>query len=55
MRVFHNYSTLSNYSAGNLPGSEKAAAQALSLPVYPELTEKEQCRIIKTIKNFYSK
>jgi dTDP-4-amino-4,6-dideoxygalactose transaminase len=41
------------YKRGSLPESEKAAREVLSLPIFPELTLKEQEFIITQIKNFY--
>ena len=42
------------YPAGRFPESERASRHALSLPVYPELTD-EQCRtVIDAIRAFYA-
>jgi dTDP-4-amino-4,6-dideoxygalactose transaminase len=41
------------YHAGDFPNSEKAAAQSLALPIYPELTEAMQTRVVETILDFY--
>ncbi len=38
---------------GSLPNSEKAAAEVLSLPIYPELTEEQQDYVVSTIASFY--
>lgn len=38
--------------AGDLPVSEKAAAEVLAIPIYPELTEAQQQRVAETIINF---
>lgn len=38
---------------GDFPESEKAAAQVLALPVYPELTDKMKDYVAKTILEFY--
>lgn len=37
------------YTKGDLPESEEAAEEVLSLPIYPELTEEQQERVVKTI------
>jgi dTDP-4-amino-4,6-dideoxygalactose transaminase len=42
------------YSAGDLPESERAAAEVLALPMFPELTEAEQKCVVETIADFYS-
>jgi len=39
----------------NLPVTDYISKHVLSLPIYPELTEKEQDEIIKTIRFFYAK
>jgi dTDP-4-amino-4,6-dideoxygalactose transaminase len=41
--------------AGDFPVAEKAAQQCLSLPIYPELTDKQILRVVEVVKNFFSK
>jgi dTDP-4-amino-4,6-dideoxygalactose transaminase len=41
------------YKAGSLPESEKASREVLSLPVYPELPDVQQDRVIQAIVDFY--
>ncbi len=41
------------YAAGDFPESEKAAQGTIALPVYPELTQKQQDEVIETIRTFY--
>ncbi|MCH1496307.1 MAG: DegT/DnrJ/EryC1/StrS family aminotransferase [Rubripirellula sp.] len=36
-----------------LPETERAAAEILNLPVFPGLTEAEQCRVVDSIASFY--
>jgi dTDP-4-amino-4,6-dideoxygalactose transaminase len=43
------------YERGDLPVSEKASAEVLALPIYPELTEGQQTMVIDRIKAFYKK
>jgi len=43
------------YRKGDLPVSEKASEEVLSLPVFPELTEEEQETVIRAIGAFYEK
>jgi dTDP-4-amino-4,6-dideoxygalactose transaminase len=43
------------YSAGSLPETEKAASEALSLPMFPELRAEQIERVAKTIAEFYGK
>ena len=38
-----------NYSTGSFPETERACEEALSLPIYPELTEKQIARVAETI------
>ncbi|MFO1476635.1 MAG: DegT/DnrJ/EryC1/StrS family aminotransferase [Verrucomicrobiota bacterium] len=41
------------YKAGDFPVAEKAARECLSLPVYPELTDKQVQRVADVIKSFF--
>lgn len=41
------------YREGDLPESERAARQTLALPVYPELTQLQQDRVVECIERFY--
>ena len=41
------------YKAGDFPESERAAAEALALPIFPELREDEQERVVAAIAEFY--
>jgi dTDP-4-amino-4,6-dideoxygalactose transaminase len=41
------------YKPGQLPVSEKASHEVLSLPVYPELTRGQLDHVIGTIRGFY--
>ena len=38
---------------GDFPISERASEEALALPIYPELTEEQQGRVVDQIKAFY--
>lgn len=40
------------YKKGDFPESERAGEQCLSLPIYPELTEAQQNRVVDVIKSF---
>ena len=42
------------YERGDLPESEKAASEALAIPIYPELGLQAQERIVETISSFYN-
>lgn len=42
-----------NYSPGDFPISERASATVVSLPIYPELTRREQDRVIEVIQSVY--
>jgi dTDP-4-amino-4,6-dideoxygalactose transaminase len=44
-----------NYKTGSLPVSEKIAHQAISLPVFPELTDQEQEYVAESIREFYKR
>jgi dTDP-4-amino-4,6-dideoxygalactose transaminase len=41
------------YRKGDFPQAESASREVLSLPIYPELSKREQEFIIKKIKEFY--
>jgi len=41
------------YAEGDLPVAEKAAGEVLALPMYPELNEEQQTRVVGTIRDFY--
>ena len=43
------------YKAGDFPESERACAEVLALPIFPELAEAEQQQVISAIAEFYSK
>ena len=43
------------YKPGDFPNAEKAAAQCLSLPIYPELTEEQILRVVEVVKSFFKK
>ncbi|MBC7220183.1 DegT/DnrJ/EryC1/StrS family aminotransferase [Candidatus Bipolaricaulota bacterium] len=40
------------YQEGDLPESEKASREALSLPMFPELTDEEQACVANSIRSF---
>ena len=41
------------YHPGSLPETERATAEVVSLPVYPELTEAQQEAVVETVTMFY--
>jgi dTDP-4-amino-4,6-dideoxygalactose transaminase len=41
------------YAKGDLPESERAAAEVLAIPMFPELTEDEQRWVVENIGEFY--
>ena len=41
------------YREGDLPEAERAAKEVLALPMFPELTEDEQRRVVQSISDFY--
>lgn len=42
------------YKRGDFPESERAAAESLAIPIYPELTEEQIRYVADTIKRFYA-
>jgi dTDP-4-amino-4,6-dideoxygalactose transaminase len=45
------YATL-NYHRGDFPVAEKAAAEIVSLPMFPQLTDGQQARVVEEIRRF---
>jgi dTDP-4-amino-4,6-dideoxygalactose transaminase len=43
------------YREGSLPETERAAAEVLSLPIFPELTPQEQEAVVTAIARFYGR
>jgi dTDP-4-amino-4,6-dideoxygalactose transaminase len=43
------------YKPGDLPESERTAKEALALPIFPELRDDEQQRVVAAITEFYSR
>jgi dTDP-4-amino-4,6-dideoxygalactose transaminase len=41
------------HQIGDFPESERAAAEALAIPIYPELTESAQTSVVERIDSFY--
>ena len=43
------------YKPGDMPQSEKASNEVLSLPIFPELSEEQQSLVVDSIASFYGK
>lgn len=41
------------YDAGQFPRAEAAAADVLALPIYPELSEEQQCYVVDRLRDYY--
>ncbi len=42
------------HSTGDFPIAEQAAAEVLSIPIYPELKEEQLAHVVETVKSFYA-
>ena len=42
------------YKPGDFPHAERAAAEVLALPLYPELRDDEQQTVVEAIRSFYA-
>jgi dTDP-4-amino-4,6-dideoxygalactose transaminase len=42
-----------NHRAGDFPQSERAAAETLALPIYPELAQEQLAYVVATVSEFY--
>jgi dTDP-4-amino-4,6-dideoxygalactose transaminase len=42
------------YKPGDFPESERAAAEVLALPIYPEIRDDEQQAVVEAIRTFYA-
>jgi dTDP-4-amino-4,6-dideoxygalactose transaminase len=47
-RAYHSL----GYSTGDFPGTERAANEIVSLPMYPQLTAAEQARVVEQVVQF---
>jgi dTDP-4-amino-4,6-dideoxygalactose transaminase len=50
-KAYANY----GYKPGDFPVTERIAAEIVSLPMFPQLTEKQQRRVVENVKEFASK
>jgi dTDP-4-amino-4,6-dideoxygalactose transaminase len=41
------------YREGQFPRAEAAAREVLALPIYPELSDQQQCYVVDKIREFY--
>ena len=47
------FAYLNQQAQGNFPESERAAAETLALPIYPELTEAQLDHVVASVADFY--
>ena len=50
-KAYANY----GYKLGDFPVTERIAAEIVSLPMFPQLNEKQQRRVVENVKEFVSK
>jgi dTDP-4-amino-4,6-dideoxygalactose transaminase len=43
------------YKRGSLPESERATQEAISLPIYPELTQSQLDEVVEAVRSFYGR
>jgi dTDP-4-amino-4,6-dideoxygalactose transaminase len=43
-----------NYSSGDFPVTERVSSEIVSLPMFPQLTEAQQARVVREIRKFTS-
>src|SRR5690554_3112737 len=43
------------HAAGAFPEAERAAAEVLALPIYPELSEEQGCEVVDAVGSFFGK
>jgi len=43
------------YNAGDFPESERASAEVVSLPVFPELTNSQHDEVVSAVRAFYGR
>lgn len=53
VHLFSYYQKNFGYKRGDFPVAEDYFKQCLSLPLYPGLTQKEQLKVIRTVKKFF--
>jgi dTDP-4-amino-4,6-dideoxygalactose transaminase len=44
-----------NYAVGDFPVSERVSAEIVSLPMFPQLTGRQQARVVEEIRSFLAK
>jgi dTDP-4-amino-4,6-dideoxygalactose transaminase len=49
-KALHQQPALATYASGPMPNAEAAAAEVLSLPMYPELTDEQQDRVVAALE-----
>ena len=43
------------YRSGDFPRAEKACAEVISLPIYPELSQGQQAQVVDAVVSFYAR